>query len=93
MLQLPQFKTRDEQMSFLVNTIQGMEKDTSNFFPNQKSLERIVDTKFHELDVKATELTTIVQQLQHEVDSVKISHSDDEDDDDDDDDSPLCTIT
>lgn len=55
---------------------------------NQKSLERIVETKFHDLDVKVTELTTIVEQLHHEVDSMKIpcSSSDDEE-------SPLPTTT
>ncbi|KAI4992120.1 hypothetical protein ZWY2020_041983 [Hordeum vulgare] len=39
----PQLKTRDEQMSFLVSTIRGMEKNTSEILLNQKSLERIVE--------------------------------------------------
>ncbi|KAE8781486.1 hypothetical protein D1007_45268 [Hordeum vulgare] len=59
----PQLRTRDEQMSFLVGTIQGMEKKISEIFLNYKSLERIVETKFHDLDVKVTELTTIVEHL------------------------------
>ncbi|KAI4993804.1 hypothetical protein ZWY2020_008117 [Hordeum vulgare] len=87
----PQLKTRDEQMSFLVSTIPWMEKNISVILLNQKSLERIVEKKCHDLDVKVTELTTSVQRLQHEVDSVKIPRSDDEYDDDDD--SPLRTTT
>ena len=85
----PQLKTRDEQMSFLVSTIRGMEKNIFEILLNQKSLERIVETKFHDLDVKVTELTTTVKQLHHEVDSVHIPCSNDEDDDD----SPLRTTT
>ncbi|KAE8796150.1 hypothetical protein D1007_28857 [Hordeum vulgare] len=64
---------------------------------NQKSLESVVETKFHNMDVKVTEFTTIVTQLQHEVDSVEIPHSEDEDEDEDDDDdkdeSPPPTTT
>ncbi|KAE8809315.1 putative LRR receptor-like serine/threonine-protein kinase [Hordeum vulgare] len=89
--QPPQLKTRDEQMSFLVSTIQGMEKKVSEILPKQKSLERIVETKFHDVDVKVMELTTTIQQLQHEVDPLKIPRS--TSDDDDDDDSPLPTTT
>ncbi|KAE8819493.1 nucleolysin tiar [Hordeum vulgare] len=80
-----ELKTRDEQMSFLVSTIQGMEKNISEILLKHKSLERIVETKFHDLDVKVTELTTTIQQLQHEVDSVKIPCLDDDAGDDDDD--------
>ncbi|KAE8782944.1 hypothetical protein D1007_43636 [Hordeum vulgare] len=53
-------KTRDEQMSFLVSAIQGMEKNISEILLNHKSLDRIVETKFHDLDVKVTELSTTV---------------------------------
>ena len=64
---------------------------------NQKSLERVVETKFHNMDVKVTELTNIVRELQHEVVSVEIPHShdedEDEDDDDDEDESPPPTTT
>ncbi|KAE8801491.1 nucleolysin tiar [Hordeum vulgare] len=69
---VPQLKTPAEQMSFLVSTLQGMEKNIQDTMQNQKSLERVVETKFHNMDVKVTELTTIVWQLQHEVDSMEI---------------------
>ncbi|KAE8808459.1 hypothetical protein D1007_15013 [Hordeum vulgare] len=50
-------------MAYLVRTIQAMEKNISEVLKNQKSLERIVDTKFHALDIKVSELTTKVNQL------------------------------
>ncbi|KAI5001183.1 hypothetical protein ZWY2020_011142 [Hordeum vulgare] len=62
----PQLRTREERIFEILL--------------NQNSLDRIVETKFHDLDVKVTELNTIVQQIQHEVDSMHIfrSSSDDE---------------
>ncbi|KAE8791265.1 Pumilio-like protein 1 [Hordeum vulgare] len=62
-----------------------MEKNIQQILQNQKSLERVVETKFHDMDVKLTELNTTVKKLQQEVDSVKIPCSDDDDDSDDDD--------
>ncbi|KAE8798956.1 hypothetical protein D1007_25675 [Hordeum vulgare] len=92
-----QLRTPAEQMSFLVSTVQGMEKNIQEIMQNQKSLERVVETKFDNMDVKVTELTSIVSQLQHEVDSVEIPRSHDEgedqDDDDDEDESPPPTTT
>ncbi|KAE8818898.1 hypothetical protein D1007_03289 [Hordeum vulgare] len=67
---VPQLITPAKQMAFLVSTIQCMEKNIQEIMQNQKSLERAVETKFNNMDVKVTELTTIVRQLQHEVDSV-----------------------
>ncbi|KAE8789589.1 nucleolysin tiar [Hordeum vulgare] len=87
-------RTQAEQMTFLVSTVQGMEKNIQEIMQNKKSLERVVETKFHNMDVKVTELTTIVIQLQHEVDSVEIPRSKDEyEDDDDEDESPPPTTT
>ncbi|KAE8816256.1 hypothetical protein D1007_06105 [Hordeum vulgare] len=70
-------------MDFLVSTVQGMEKNIHEIMQNQKSPERVVETKFHNMDVKVTELTTIVTQLQHEDHSMEIPHSEDEDEEDD----------
>ncbi|KAE8774347.1 hypothetical protein D1007_00407 [Hordeum vulgare] len=74
-----------------------MVKNIQEIVLNLKSLERVVETKFHNMDLKVTELTTIVRQLQHEVDSMEIPPSkdedEDEDDDDDEDDSPPPTTT
>ncbi|KAE8803919.1 hypothetical protein D1007_20180 [Hordeum vulgare] len=91
---VPQLRTQAEQMAFLVSTVQGMEKNIQEIMQNQKSLERVVETKYHNMDMKVTELTTIVRELQHEVYSVEIPRSEDEDEDDDDEDeSPPPTTT
>ncbi|KAE8799930.1 40S ribosomal protein S5-1 [Hordeum vulgare] len=44
-----------------LSTVQGMEKNIQEIMKNQKSLERVVERKFHKMDVKVTELTTIVR--------------------------------
>ncbi|KAE8805948.1 hypothetical protein D1007_17955 [Hordeum vulgare] len=81
-------------MAFLVSDVQGMEKNIQEILQIHKSLERVVETKFHNMDVKVTEFTTIVRHLQHEVDSVEIPRSENEDEDDDDEDaSPPPTTT
>ncbi|KAE8802579.1 hypothetical protein D1007_21610 [Hordeum vulgare] len=91
---VPQLRTQAEQMAFLVRAVQGMKKNIHEIMQNQKSLEGVVETKFHNMDMKLIELTTIVRQLQHEVDSVEITRSEDEDEyDDDEDEYPLPTTT
>ncbi|KAE8789147.1 hypothetical protein D1007_36708 [Hordeum vulgare] len=54
-----------------------MEKSLNELLLNQKSLERIVETKFHDLDNKVTEFTTTVNQLKQEVDAVPLPKSHD----------------
>ncbi|KAE8797091.1 hypothetical protein D1007_27776 [Hordeum vulgare] len=56
-----QLRTQAEQMAFLVSTVQGKAKNIEEIMQNQKSLERVVETKFHNMDMKVTELTTIVR--------------------------------
>ncbi|KAE8777471.1 hypothetical protein D1007_49702 [Hordeum vulgare] len=94
---VPQLRTQAEQIAFPVSTVQGMEKNIQEIMQNQKSLERVVVTKIQNMDMKVTELTTIVRQLQHEVDSMDIprleEEDEDEDDDDDLDESPPPTTT
>ncbi|KAI5017100.1 hypothetical protein ZWY2020_037478 [Hordeum vulgare] len=82
---VPQLRTQAEKMAFLVSSVQGMEKNIQEILQNQKSLERVVETKFQDMDVKVIELPTIAKQLQHEVDSMQILRSHDDDDSDDDD--------
>ncbi|KAE8790624.1 hypothetical protein D1007_35046 [Hordeum vulgare] len=69
-----------DQMTFLITGIQGMEKNIKDILLDQKSLERIVETKFHDLDIKATKLTTTVNHLKQEVDAVPTSSSSSDDD-------------
>ncbi|KAE8791236.1 hypothetical protein D1007_34366 [Hordeum vulgare] len=88
---VPQLRTQAQKMAFQVSTVQGMEKNIWEIMQNQKSLERVVETKFHNMDVKVTELTTIVRQLQREVDSMEIPRSEDEDNDDEEESPPPTT--
>jgi hypothetical protein len=52
----------------------------ANLTKNQESQKRIVETKFHGLDVKVTELTTTVDSLKKEVDDAKLGFSIDDED-------------
>ncbi|KAE8780152.1 hypothetical protein D1007_46746 [Hordeum vulgare] len=91
---VPQLRTQAKKMAFLVSSVQGMEKNIQEILQSQKRLERVMETKFHDMDVKVTGSTTIVKQLQHEVDSVEIPCSDDKDDEyDDEEESPPLTTT
>ncbi|KAE8814361.1 hypothetical protein D1007_08429 [Hordeum vulgare] len=58
---VPQLKTQAEQMEFLVISVQGVDKNIQEIMQNQKSLERVVETKFYNMDMKVSELTTIVR--------------------------------
>ncbi|KAE8786400.1 nucleolysin tiar [Hordeum vulgare] len=87
---VPQLRTQAEKMAFLVSSVQGIEKNIEEILQSQKSLKRVVETKLHDMDVKVTELTTIVKQLQHEVESMEIPRSDDDDDEEE---SPPHTTT
>ncbi|KAE8802256.1 hypothetical protein D1007_22135 [Hordeum vulgare] len=69
---VPQLRTQAEKIAFLVSSVQGMEKNIQEILQRPKSLERVVETKFHDMDVKVSGLTTIVKKLQHEVNSVEI---------------------
>ncbi|KAE8774736.1 hypothetical protein D1007_52826 [Hordeum vulgare] len=91
---VPRDMTQAEMMAFLVSSVQGMEKNIQEILQNQKNLERVVETKFHDMDVKVMELNTIVKHLQHDIDSVQIPRSDDDDgSDDDDEELPPRTTT
>jgi hypothetical protein len=50
-----QLKTKSDQMTYLLETTQRIEQSLANLVKNQASLERIVETKFYDLDVKVTE--------------------------------------
>ena len=44
-----------------------IEKSLATLSQNQESLERIIETKIHDLDVKVTEIQTIVEKLRDDV--------------------------
>jgi hypothetical protein len=63
-------KSKSDQMTYLLEATQRIEQSLANLVKNQESLERIVETKFHDLDVKATEIQTTVDKLKDDVDRV-----------------------
>ena len=71
-------KTKTDQMAYLLEATQRIEQGLANLVKNQASIERIVETKFYDLDVKVTEIQMSVEQLQRDVDRVRESNSGDE---------------
>ena len=56
-------KTKQDQLSYLLEATVRIEKGLETLTQNQESLERIIETKFHDLDVKVTEIHTIVEKI------------------------------
>ena len=67
-------------MQYLLEATLRIERSLANLTQTQASFERIIETKFHDLDVKVTEIQTTVEQLQGDVDTVKQARSDDSED-------------
>jgi hypothetical protein len=59
-------KTKQDQLSYLLEATMRIEKGLATLTQNQESLERIIETKFYDLDLKVTEIQTAVEQLQEE---------------------------
>ena len=59
-------------MTYLLDATLRIERSLANISKNQESLERIVETKIHDLDVKITEVHTIVEKLRHDVDTAEL---------------------
>jgi flagellar capping protein FliD len=59
-------KTKQDQLSYLLEATVRIEKGLATLTQNQESLERIIETKFHDLDVMVTEIQTTVEKLQEE---------------------------
>ena len=74
-------KTSKDQMQYLLEATLRIERSLANLTQTQASFERIIETKFHDLDVKVTEIQTTVEQLQGDVDAVRKARSDDSGDD------------
>ena len=70
-------KTKNDQMMYLLLATQRIEQGLANLVKNQESLERIVETKFHDLDVKVTEMATDQEKLKADVEA-KLSDDDDD---------------
>ena len=49
-------KSKQEQLGYLIQATLRIEKGLATLTHNQESLERIVETKFYDLDLKVTEI-------------------------------------
>ena len=56
-------KYKQYQLVYLIQATLRIEKGLATLTQNQESLERIVETKFYDLDLKVTEIQTAVEQL------------------------------
>ena len=59
-------KSKQDQLAYLIQSTLRIEKGLATLTQNQESLERIIETKFYDLDLKVTEIQTAVEQLQEE---------------------------
>ena len=59
-------KSKQDQLGYLIASTMRIEKGLATLTQNQESLERIIERKFYDLDVKVTEIQTAVEQLQEE---------------------------
>ena len=64
-------KSKQDQLGFLIQSTLRIEKGLATLTQNQESLERIIEQKFYDLDVKVTEIQSVVEQLQEEVEEKK----------------------
>ena len=56
-------KSRQDQMAYLIQATMRIEKGLATLTQNQESLERIIETKFYDLDLKVTEIQRAVEKL------------------------------
>ena len=63
-------------MTYLQDATLRIDRSLSNISKNQESLEWIVETKIHDLDVKITEVQTVVEKLQEDVEASRIAAED-----------------
>ena len=60
-------KTKQEQLGYLIASTLRIEQSLATLTQNQQSLERIMEQKFYDLDVKVTEVQSAVEQLQEDM--------------------------
>ena len=71
-------KPKNDQMTYLLEATLRIERSLANLIKNQESLERIDKTKVYDLDVKITEVHTIVKKLRDDVNATRAYVSGDE---------------
>ena len=60
-------KSKQDQLGYLIASSLRIEKGLATLTQNQESLERIMEQKFYDLDVKVTEIQPVVEKLQDEM--------------------------
>ena len=60
-------QSKKEKLSYLIQATLRIEKGLATLTKNQESLERIFETKLHDLDVKVTEIQTSMEKIQEEL--------------------------
>ena len=60
-------KSKQDQLGFLIQATLRTEKGLATLTQNQESLERIFETKLHDLDVKVTEIHASVEKIQEKL--------------------------
>ena len=60
-------KTKQEQLGYLIASTLRIEQSLATLTQNQQSLERIMEQKFYDLDVKVMEVQSAVKQLQDDM--------------------------
>ena len=60
-------KSNQDHLGYFVASTLRIEKGLATLTQNQESLERIVEQKFYDLDVKVTEIQLVVEQLQDDM--------------------------
>ena len=60
-------KNKQEQLGYLIGSSLRIEKGLATLTQNQESLERIMEQKIYDLDVKVTEIQSVVEQLQDDM--------------------------
>jgi hypothetical protein len=73
-------KMKNDQMTYLLEATLRIERSLANLTKNQEILERIVETKIHDLDVKITEVQTIMEKLRDDINAARVAAEDNGDD-------------
>ena len=60
-------KSKQDQLGYLLSSSLRIEKGLATLTQNQEILERIMEQKFCDLDVKVTEIQSVVEQLQDDM--------------------------
>ena len=56
-------QSKQDQLGYLIQATLRIEKGLATLTQNQESLERIIETKFYDHDLKVTKIQTAVEEL------------------------------